>query len=68
MSLFDAVIHSLTSVATGGFSTANKSIEAWASPAIQITITVFMFLAGINFTLHYRVLRGAPGLCSEMMS
>jgi trk system potassium uptake protein TrkH len=60
MSLFDAVIHSLTSVATGGFSTANKSIEAWASPAIQITITVFMFLAGINFTLHYRVLRGAP--------
>jgi len=42
--------------ATGGFSTANKSLEAWNSPAIDMIVTVFMFLAGINFTLHYRAL------------
>jgi trk system potassium uptake protein TrkH len=58
MSLFDAVTHAFATVATGGFSTANKSLEAWNSPAIDMIVTVFMFLAGINFTLHYRALRG----------
>ena len=58
MSLFDAVTHTFGTVATGGFSTANKSLEAWNSPAIHLTVTAFMFLAGMNFTLHYRALRG----------
>ncbi|OPZ65432.1 MAG: Trk system potassium uptake protein TrkH [Firmicutes bacterium ADurb.Bin506] len=58
MSLFDAVTHSLATVATGGFSTASKSVEAWASPAIHIIVLVFMFLGGINFTLHYKALAG----------
>ena len=58
MSLFDAVAHTFGTVATGGFSTANKSLEAWNSPAIHLTVTAFMFLAGMNFTLHYRALHG----------
>lgn len=58
MSVFDAVTHSFGTVATGGFSTANNSLEAWNSPAIHFTVTAFMFLAGMNFTLHYRALRG----------
>ncbi len=58
MSLFDAVTHSMASLATGGFSTMNKSVEAWASPAIHITIIVFMFLGGMNFTLHYKAMAG----------
>lgn len=58
MSFFDAVTHAFATVATGGFSTANNSLEAWNSPAIHMIVTAFMFLAGINFTLHYRALRG----------
>lgn len=58
MPLFDAVTHTFGTVATGGFSTANNSLEAWNSPAIHLTVTAFMFLAGMNFTLHYRALRG----------
>lgn len=58
MSLFDAVTHTFATMATGGFSTANRSIEAWSSPLIQFTITFFMLLAGANFALYFRALRG----------
>lgn len=57
MNFFDAFCHSLTTVSTGGFSTKNESI-AYFSPQIQYVITVFMFLAGINFALYYFALRG----------
>lgn len=58
MSLFDAVNHSFTTMATGGFSTKNASIAAFNSPFIHYVITLFMFLAGMNFTLHYYSLHG----------
>lgn len=58
MDAFDAVNHTFATVATGGFSTKNNSIAAFPSPFIQWIIIVFMFLAGINFGLHYRLLRG----------
>lgn len=58
MDAFDAVNHTFATVATGGFSTKNNSIAAFPSPYIQWIIIVFMFLAGINFALHYRMLRG----------
>jgi trk system potassium uptake protein len=58
MELFDAVCHSFTTMATGGFSTRQASIAYWSSPAIQYIIVVFMFLAGTNFTLSYMALRG----------
>ncbi len=53
MDLFDAICHSFTSMATGGYSTKQASIAYWDSPYIQYVITFFMFLAGTNFTLSY---------------
>jgi trk system potassium uptake protein TrkH len=58
MSLFDAVCHSFTTMATGGFSTKNASIAYFDNSYIDVIITVFMFLAGINFSLHFYALRG----------
>lgn len=53
MSFYDAINHSLTTMATGGFSTKNASIAYFTSPFIQYVIIVFMFLAGTNFTMTY---------------
>jgi trk system potassium uptake protein TrkH len=58
MAPFDALCHSLTTLSTGGFSTRNASVGAYQSPAIEWIVIVFMVLAGINFVLHYRLLRG----------
>lgn len=58
MSLFDAICHSFTTMATGGFSTKQASIAYWDSPFIHYVIIVFMFLAGTNFSLTYCGLSG----------
>lgn len=58
MDLFDAVNHSFTTMATGGYSTKQASVAYWDSPFIQYVIIVFMFIAGTNFTLSYSVLTG----------
>lgn len=54
MSMFDAINHALTTMATGGFSTKNSSIASFDNKNIEAIITLFMFFAGINFFLHYR--------------
>lgn len=56
---FDSVCHSMSTIATGGFSTQNSSIVAY-SPAIQYTIAIFMLLAGINFTQIIYLFHGRP--------
>lgn len=56
MNLFDAINHSFTTMATGGFSTKQNSIAAFESPFIHYVITIFMFLAGMNFSVHYYLL------------
>lgn len=53
MKLFDAVCHSFTTMATGGYSTKTESLAHWDSPFIHYVIVIFMFLAGTNFTLSY---------------
>jgi len=58
MSLFDSVCHSFSTMATGGFSNNNDSIAGYNSDAIEWIIMLFMFLAGINFLLHFKALRG----------
>ena len=58
MSWFDAACHAFTTLAAGGFSPHPQSIMGYASPAIEWTIIVFMFLAGANFALQVRVFRG----------
>lgn len=58
MDWFDSFCHTFGTMATGGFSTKNASIGHYNSAFIDYIIVVFMILAGINFTLHYRALRG----------
>lgn len=58
MNLFDALCHSFGTMATGGFSTKNASISAYPSAWIHYIITIFMIIAGINFSLHYKLLTG----------
>ncbi len=60
MSVFDAVTHAFGTMPTGGFSTRTDSIAAFDSPFIEYVTIVFMYVAGINFSLHYRALRGKP--------
>lgn len=54
MSIFDSVCHALSSMSTGGFSTRDASIGAWNSNYVNIVITVFMFLGGVNFALLFK--------------
>ncbi|UCC44708.1 MAG: TrkH family potassium uptake protein [Candidatus Zixiibacteriota bacterium] len=58
MTLFEAVCHAFATMATGGFSTMNNSIAAYGSDFIHWVIIFFMYLAGVNFLLHFRALRG----------
>ena len=59
MSFFDAINHSMSNVATGGFSTKNDSLSFFNSmPLIQYIIVFFMLLAGTNFLLIYLSLLG----------
>jgi len=60
MGWFDALCHTFGTMATGGFSTRSASIGAYDSGTIDAIITVFMFLAGVNFSLHYYALTGKP--------
>ena len=57
MDLHEALCHTFATMATGGFSTRNLSIESFHSPFLEWVITVFMFTAGVNFALHFAVLR-----------
>jgi len=57
MSFYDAITHSFTTMATGGYSTKNTSIAAFNSPYIEYVITIFMFIAGANFTLAYYAMK-----------
>ncbi len=58
MNFFDALTHTFGTLATGGFSTKNTSVGHYNSAYIDGVITVFMVLAGINFTMHFRVISG----------
>ena len=58
MTFFDALNHSLTTMASGGFSTKNSSIAYYDSAYIDFIIVMFMFLAGTNFTMIYFGLHG----------
>jgi trk system potassium uptake protein TrkH len=62
MSLFDSVCHAFCTMPTCGFSPKNKSIAHYDSPYFDGVIIVFMILAAINFSLHYRLLKGEVGI------
>ena len=55
---FDSLAHAFSTMGTGGFSTRNASLGAFANPTAEWICTVFMLLASVNFTLYYRFLAG----------
>jgi len=57
MSGFDAVSHSFSTVAIGGFSTHDASIGYFNNTGIQLIAIVFMLLSGVNFALHFIAIR-----------
>ena len=58
MSLFDSICHTFCTMPTGGFSTHGASIAYFDSAYFEGVITVFMLLAGVNFALHFKFLKG----------
>jgi trk system potassium uptake protein TrkH len=58
MSFFDAICHTLSNVSTGGFSPHQSSIAFFNNTYFESVIMIFMFLGGINFALHYQLVRG----------
>ncbi len=62
MTALEALLHSFSTLGTGGFSTRTASIAGFNSPSIELIIIVFMLLGGINFTMHYRLwIQRRPG-------
>ncbi len=57
MSVYDAFCHAFTTLSTGGFSTKNASIAHFSSGTIDVLVTLFMFLGGLNFALHFYTFR-----------
>jgi trk system potassium uptake protein TrkH len=62
MAPFDAVNHAMTTVATGGFSTHDQSIGAFAEGGADLVALVFMILAALPFLLYVRAAGGRPDL------
>ena len=58
MDWFDAVCHSFTTMPSGGFSTKNASIGFYDNVGIHYIIIFFMFITGVNFSLHFRAITG----------
>jgi trk system potassium uptake protein len=58
MSLYDAFIHTFGTVGTGGFSSMNLSVGEYNNVLIEVIITIFMLICGVNFALYYQILRG----------
>lgn len=53
MTLFDAICHSFSTLSTGGYSTHDLSMGYFNSSAVTLLASFFMFLGGINFSLHF---------------
>lgn len=62
---FDAVAHAMTTVATGGFSTRDASVGAFANPGAEVAITVFMFLGALPFVRYLQLVRGRAALVRD---
>lgn len=58
LDVFESLVHAMSTMATGGFSTRATSVAAFNSPMVEWIISLFMYLAGVNFALHYAALSG----------
>jgi len=59
MQMFDAVGHAFSTVAIGGFSTHDQSLAYFDNPTLETIAIIFMFIAGMNFALHFTAWRQA---------
>ncbi len=59
MSIYDAVLHSLTTMSAGGFSPSGTSIAGYENAIVEWLLCVFMLLAGASYTLQYKVVSGS---------
>jgi len=57
---FDAIAHAMTTIATGGFSTSDSSLAAFANPGVEWVAVVFMIVGSLPFVLYLQVVRGRP--------
>lgn len=60
MTLFDSLNYAMSTAATGGFGVYNEGIGVYNSDFINIVVTVFMFLSGLNFNVYFLLLAGKP--------
>lgn len=58
MRLYEGLCHTFGTLATGGFSTRNLSIAAYDSVSVEFIVIIFMIMAGMNFSLHFRLWGG----------
>ncbi len=58
LDFFDAICHAFATLATGGFSTHTASVGYYQSVYVEVVIVLFMYIAGVNFSLHYQGLHG----------
>lgn len=58
LSWYDATLHAVGTAGTGGFSNMNSSVAAFANPAVEWIITIFMLIFGVNFALYFQMLKG----------
>ncbi len=57
---FDALTHTFSTIATGGFSPRAASVGAYDSAFVDVVVTVFMLLAAVNFSLYFQIFRRRP--------
>ena len=62
LDLYDAVVHAISAVGTGGFSSYNDSIVHFKSLSVEVVLGCAMFFAGGNFSLYFKVKRNGPGV------
>lgn len=58
MDIYDSICHAFTTLATGGFSTKNASLGYYEKPFIHYVTSLFMFLAGVNYSLYFCLFKG----------
>ncbi len=57
---FDAIAHAMTTIATGGFSTSDDGLAAFATPGIEWIAVLFMIVGSLPFVLYLQAVRGRP--------
>ena len=67
MTIFDATAHAMATLSTGGYSTRDASIGAFASPLIEVVAIVFMIVGSLPFVVYIQATNGHSDRCSPML-